>query len=354
MRALLPVLIVATAAQAGAAGFATPGGPEPANVDAVMAQLREPPPDFELLLSYGTSKGASAGHLALAVPGEVEGDTAVFSANFYADRAPEHASDFHTADLMLRIPKTEYLYRTASTLGPKASFGLDYGEVYKRSVLGVRVYGVPAAERQAVVDYLKRINADFHARKRDTDYQRGEVKYGYMDLNCAKTIGSGFVYGAGYRDVSIRAAPALHVRKVAQALNANTPSELAMQLLRAFDARGYTMDAVVYRKFASSPYVDPHADHPVAFSDLPDRFPSMISLDFRNDAGRYEDYDNLYAVALLENLTRYEVAVDGEARTLRIERTRTPMRYAEAAAAAGKSADAESKTFLKRLIRSTP
>ena len=31
-----------------------------------------------------------------------------------------------------------------------------------------------------------------------------------------------------------------------------------------------------------------------------------------------------------------------------------PMRYAEAAAAAARSADAESRTFLKRLIRSTP
>ena len=32
-----------------------------------------------------------------------------------------------------------------SSLGPKASFGLDFGEVYKRSVIGVRVRGVPAA-----------------------------------------------------------------------------------------------------------------------------------------------------------------------------------------------------------------
>jgi hypothetical protein len=345
---------LAAIADAYAAGLGVPGGPEPANVEAVMARLREPPPDFELLLSYGTSKGASAGHLALAVTGELPADAVVYSANFYADRDAGHADDYHTADLMLRIPKTEYLYRTWSTLGPKASFGLDYGEVYKRTVLGVRVFGVPAAERTAVADYLKRINADFHARKRDTDYHHGEVKYGYVDLNCAKTIGSAFKFGASYRDVSIRTAPALRVRKVAQALNANTPSELALQLLHAFGARGYTMDAVVYRKFAASPYVDPHGDRPIAFRDLPDRFPSAISLDFRNDAGGYEDYDNLYAIALMKNLTRYEVEIDAGSGTLRLERTASPMRYPEAVAAAEASAEAESRTFLERLMRRPP
>jgi hypothetical protein len=345
---------VAAAAYAATAGFGMPAGPEPANLAAVMAQVRDPPPDFELLLSYGTSKGASAGHLALAVNGETPGDAIVYSANYYADREPRHANDFHTADLMLRIPKTEYLYRTSSTLGPRASFGLDYGEVYKRTVLGVRVFGVPAAEREAVADYLKRINADFHARRHDTDYHRGEVKYSYMDLNCAKTIGSAFIYGAGYKDLSVREPPALQVRKLAQALNANTPSELAVQLLRAFHTRGYTMDAVIYRKFDASPYVDPHGDHPIAFKDLPNRFPSAISLDFRNDDGDYEDYNNLYAIALLKNLARYEVTVDDGSAALRIETTATPMRYAEAAAAADASAETESKTFLKRLIRRSP
>jgi len=354
MRPTLLAFLVATAVHAGAADFAMPGGPEPANLDAVMAQLGEPAPDFELLLSYGTSKGASAGHVALAVPGERAGEAIVYSANFYADRDPGHAKDFHTADLMLRIPKAEYLYRTASTLGPKASFGLDYGEAYKRTVVGVRVFGVPEGERAAVAEYFQRINSDFHARKRNTEYQHGEVKYGYMDLNCAKTIGSGFHYGAGYRDVTLRTAPALRVRKAAQALNANTPSELAMQLLRAFDARGYSMDAIVYRKYAASPYVDPHAGEPVAFKDLPDRFPSAISLDFVNDAGGYQDYDNLYAIALLRNLARYEVVVDGATQALRLERTASPMPYAQASAAAAASAESDSKGFLQRLIRSTP
>ena len=142
MRAAPIVAAVLFAASAPAAEFATPMGPEPANLDAVMSQLRADPHDVELLVSYGTSKGASAGHIALAVAGEIPDDDIVYSANFYADRTPEHAQDFHTADLILRIPKKEYLYKTSSSLGPKASFGLDFGEVYKRSVIGVRVHGM--------------------------------------------------------------------------------------------------------------------------------------------------------------------------------------------------------------------
>ncbi len=56
---------------------------------------------------------------------------------------------FYTDDLMIRIPKQEYLYGTSSSLGDKASFGLDFGEIYKRSVVGVRIYGVPAGEKNS-------------------------------------------------------------------------------------------------------------------------------------------------------------------------------------------------------------
>ncbi len=77
------------------------------------------------------------------------GDDLVYSANFYADRSREHATGFYTDELMVRVPKKEYLYGTTSSLGDTASFGLDFGEIYKRSVIGVRVYGVPLSERKA-------------------------------------------------------------------------------------------------------------------------------------------------------------------------------------------------------------
>jgi len=49
---------------------------------------------------------------------------------------------------MVAVPKLEYLFKTTSSLGETASFGLYFGEIYKRSVVGVRVYGVPAGEKE--------------------------------------------------------------------------------------------------------------------------------------------------------------------------------------------------------------
>src|SRR5215218_9627328 len=51
----------------GAADFGSRGGPEPANIEDVANVLREDAYDMELLISYGTSKGGSAGHIALAI-----------------------------------------------------------------------------------------------------------------------------------------------------------------------------------------------------------------------------------------------------------------------------------------------
>ena len=163
-----------------AADFGSRHGVAPANIDGITEILRQDPYDLELLISFGTSKGGSAGHLALAVRDGVPGDDLVYSANFYADRSDEHASGFYTADLMLGIPKKEYLFKTSSSLAETAAFGLDFGEIYKRSVIGVRVYGVPADEKTAVTDFFQRVNADYHRQAEDTEYHDGEVKYDYM------------------------------------------------------------------------------------------------------------------------------------------------------------------------------
>jgi len=326
-----------------------PGAPEPANVAEVEQVLAADAPALELLISFGTSKGGSAGHLALAIADEA-GVEHVHSANFYADRAPDHATQFLSAPLMLSIPKREYLYGTSSSLGPNASFGLDYGELYKRSVVAIRVFGVPPAQRRALGAFFDRMNADFAARLHDTEYHRGEVKYGYMDLNCAKTIGSAFRYGAGYDGLRIRTAPRAAWRKASRALNSNTPSEMAMQLLREFDRRGYAMDVVLYRKYAASAYVDPHEDLPVAFKDLPDRFPSAISLDFRNDDGAYEDYDNLYALYLLRNLQGHAVAIDPGTQLVALEAGHGALPYELASRAAARDARADSHNFMRRLL----
>jgi len=336
------------AADVAAADFGTKGGPQPANIDETVSVLRQDPYDMELLISYGTSKGGSAGHLALALRDLVPDDDLVYSANFYADRSSKHEQGYYTADLMVAIPKKEYLFKTTSSLDDLASFGLDFGEVYKRSVIGVRVYGVPAAEKQALAAFFARINDDYHKRVPETEYHNREVKYDYLELNCAKTIGSAFKYGAGYRDIEVTSSKLSPRRKLASAASANIPTEMAMRLLEAWNARGYGLDVVWYKKFGGSTYVDPHEAEKVQFKDLPNRFPSVLSLDFRREQDHYEDFDNLFAMYLLYNLARYGVSVNDQTRLLEIAKSKVSTPYPEAAALATKNARSDSRKFLGR------
>jgi hypothetical protein len=351
MKAILWWVVTALvfAVDVAAADFGAKSGPEPANIDEIANVLRQDPYDMELLISYGTSKGGSAGHLALAIRDQAPGDDLVFTANFYADRAPKHAKGFYTDDLMVSIPKKEYLFKTNSSLGDTASFGLDFGEIYKRSVIGVRVYGVPAREQEALVAFFQRLNNDYHNRAKNTDYHNGEIRYDYLRLNCAKTIGAGFKYGAGYQDLEVTSAKLLSGRRVVAAANANIPTEMAMKLLARWNERGYRLDVVWYKKYEGSTYVDPHEKEKVAFKDLPNRFPSVLSSDFRKEQDHYEDIDNLFAMYLLYNLSKYRVRVNDETKLLEIDKSKEPMPYPEAAELATQSAKSDSENFRGRL-----
>jgi hypothetical protein len=332
-----------------AADFAAKGGPEAANIDEIANVLRQDPYDMELLISYGTSKGGSAGHIALAIRDRVPGDDLVYSANFYADRSPKHAKGFYTDDLMVSVPKKEYLFKTLSSLGDTASFGLDFGEIYKRSVIGVRVYGVPAGEKEALAAFFQRINDDYHNRVRNTEYHDGEIRYDYIRLNCAKTIGAAFKYDAGYQDLEVTSAKLLSGRRLVAAANANIPTEMAMKLLKEWNARGYRLDVVWYKKYEGSTYVDPHEDEKVEFKNLPNRFPSVLSSDFRKEQDHYEDIDNLFAMYLLYNLSKYRVRVDEKTKLLEIDKSKMPMAYPEAAEVATRSAKSDSENFRRRV-----
>jgi len=336
------------AAEVLAADFGSKGGPEPANIDEISNVLQQDPYDMELLISFGTSKGGSAGHIALAIREDAGGDEWVYSANFYADRAPEHAKGYYTDDLMIRIPKKEYLFKTVSSLGDTASFGLDFGEIYKRSVVAVRVYNVPASEKGALVAFFNRIDDDYHNRAERTEYHDGEIVYSYLNLNCAKTIGAAFKYGAGYQDLEVKSGPVLSKRKVKAALNANIPTEMALKLFKEWNARGYPMDVVLYKKYNDSTYVDPHEEEKVPFKDLPDRFPSVLSLDFRKEQGHYEDFDNLFTMYLLYNMGRYSVRVNEQTKLLEIEKTKKATAYPQAAKLAAQSAKSDSDKFRRR------
>lgn len=74
-RGLVRGVAVIFAAPAEAADFGSKGGPEPANIDEIAGFLRQDPYDMESLISVGTSKEGSAGHLALAIRDQVHGMT---------------------------------------------------------------------------------------------------------------------------------------------------------------------------------------------------------------------------------------------------------------------------------------
>ena len=123
-----------------------------------------------------------------------------------------------------------------------------------------------------------------------------------------------------------------------------------MKLLKEWNARGYGLDVVLYKKYEGSTYVDPHEEEKVRFKDLPNRFPSVLSPDFHKEQGRYEDFDNLFAMYVLYNLGKYSVRVNDRTRLLEIEKSKNPMAYPEAAALATKSAKSDSENFRRRLL----
>ena len=84
----------------------------------------------------------------------------------------------------------------------------------------------------------------------------------------------------------------------------------------------------------------------MAFKDLPNRFPSVLSRDFRKEQDHYEDIDNLFAMYLLYNLSKYHVRVNDATKLLEIDRSRIPLGYPEAAEAATRNARSDSETFV--------
>ena len=77
--------------------------------------------------------------------------------------------------------------------------------------------------RRALAAFFARINDDYHNRARNTEYHDREIRYDYLRLNCAKTIGAGFKYGAGYQDLEVTSAKLLSGRRVAAASTPTFP-----------------------------------------------------------------------------------------------------------------------------------
>jgi hypothetical protein len=133
------------------------------------------------------------------------------------------------------------------------------------------------------------------------------------------------------------------------AAKANIPTEMAMKLLKEWNRRGYTLDVVWYKKYEGSTYVDPREDEKLAFKDLPNRFPSVLSSDFRKEQDHYQDIDNLFAMYLLYNLSKHRVRVNNETKLLEIDKSKEPLPYPEAAEVATRSAESDSENLRRHV-----
>jgi hypothetical protein len=327
--------------------FGIPGGEEVKKVDEVFGVLLEEKYDLEVLMSFGTSSKGSAGHLALSIR---EGDDeTVYSANFYADRTPEHA-DHYTEKLVPAIAKKEYIYAQTPTLSPKAVFGLDYGEVFKRSLIGIRMTGISATKKKGIKAFYKRLNEDYSNRVESPEYHRGEVVYNYMNLNCAKTVAQALKYGAGFDDVKVRGNHLLASIPGSKYLFSHVPTSTAMNIMDVLSKEGVSFSVVLYKKFAGSEQLD--TEHNLKFKDLPNRFPSFKSLDFFNGSKEFESYENLKAMYLLFHLGKFALILDGPSRELRIERQAQPKTYKEALKLASRQGYKKSKNLIRRVFRS--
>jgi hypothetical protein len=224
------------------------------------------------------------------------------------------------------------------------------GEIYKRSIIGIRITGVEPHVKDGLRGFFQRLNSDFHARKQSTDYHRSPIVYEYMDLNCAKTVGLAFKYGAGLDDLPIKGTSFWSRFNPFSATKANLPTEMALQLIESFAERNCTFDVVLYKKWVGSTYVDPLEGSGMMYKDLPNRFPSVLSLDYMENQGSYEDYNNLFAMYLLYYLGRCSIVLNGETRRLEIEQKKEPDGYATARLKAEESARKDKKHFLRRLL----
>jgi hypothetical protein len=111
-----------------------------------------------------------------------------------------------------------------------------------------------------------------------------------------------------------------------------------------------SFDVVLYKKWDGSTYINPQDEGHQMYKDLPNRFPSVLSLDYLEDQGHYESYDHLYAMYLLYNLAKYTVILDGATRQLKVNDSKEPYIYELAKKKAHKSSIEDKKHVLRRMV----
>lgn len=143
------------------------------DIEVALAQLdAQSPCDIELLLSYSTAKTPQRvvlenpfGHIAIRI------DDTVYSANYVAvpGRDP---------NLLQHVTLADYLYGVRPP-SPSQVHTNTYGMAYGRETLGLRVAGVAAERKAAMVAEAHRIEDEF---------RQGRLLWDRSDFNCADVV----------------------------------------------------------------------------------------------------------------------------------------------------------------------
>jgi len=142
-------------------------------IDAALARLQaEAPCDIELLLSYSTAQTPQRvvlenpfGHIAIRV------DDTVYSANYVAVPG-------HDPNLLQHVTLADYLYGVQPP-SPSQVHTNTYGMAYGRETLGLRVAGVAAERKAAMVAEAHRIEDEFG---------QGRLLWDRSEFNCADVV----------------------------------------------------------------------------------------------------------------------------------------------------------------------
>ena len=142
-------------------------------IEAALARLQaEEPCDIELLLSYSTAKTPQRvvlenpfGHIAIRI------DDTVYSANYVAVPG-------HDPNLLQHVTLADYLYGVQPP-SPSQVHTNTYGMAYGRETLGLRVAGVAAERKAAMVAEAHRIEDEF---------RQGRLLWDRSEFNCADVV----------------------------------------------------------------------------------------------------------------------------------------------------------------------
>ncbi|MHB1199664.1 MAG: MGDG synthase family glycosyltransferase [Polaromonas sp.] len=153
--------------------FGAEHGSAVADIEPALARLEaQSPCDIELLLSYSTAKAPQRivlenpfGHIAIRVDGTV------YSANYVA--APGR-----DPNLLQHVTLADYLYGVQPS-SPSQVHTNTYGMAYGRETLGLRVAGVAAQRKAAMVAEAHRIEEEF---------RQGRLLWDRSDFNCADVV----------------------------------------------------------------------------------------------------------------------------------------------------------------------